>query len=173
MSERRIILSGIGEGIEVEIKTDAKGAESPLKIQEAVQMIFPDAEVMEASEPLFGKNNSHQFTWRNLSMSVFLQKIHEQCILDTALDCMTKNFKNSSVSFSISRQAALMGKISFPIPNDYPLGGLIQIQLSGENVVDWIQSATWHEGREQFPRVAYDDMSMAKDGESRIWHDSR
>lgn len=173
MSERRMILSGIGEGIEVEVSTDSKGAESPIKIQQAVQMIFPDAVFIEASEPIFGKRNTYQFTWNNVSMSVFLQKIHEQRILDTALDSMTKDFEHPTASFSISRQAASMGKISFPIPDDYPLGGLIHIQLSGENVVDWIQSATWHEGREHFPRYAHDDIGMTDAGDSRIWYDSR
>ena len=43
MSSPRIALTGINEGIEVHVKTTTKGAESPLKIQEAIQYIFPDA----------------------------------------------------------------------------------------------------------------------------------
>lgn len=173
MSGPRIALTGINEGIEVRVKTSTKGSESPSKIQEAIQFIFPDAEDLDIREPKFGENNEFILEWEGLSMEIFLKKIHEQRILDTALDMMVREIDGNSATFDISRQSASVGKISFPIPNEYPFGGVIEITLSGDHLIDWIQSATWHSGRERFPRFAGDDFEMNDDGESKVWHDSR
>jgi len=173
MSSPRIALTGINEGIEVHVKTTTKGAESPLKIQEAIKYIFPDAKNLEIGEPTFGEKNNNILEWEGVSMETFLKKIHEQRILDTALDMMVREIDGNSTTFEISRQSASVGKISFPIPNEYPFGGVIEISLSGDHLIDWIQSATWHSGRERFPRFAGDDFEMYNDGESKVWHDSR
>jgi len=173
MSGPRIALTGINEGIQVRVKTTTKGAESSTKIQAAIQHIFPDAEHLDLGEPTFGENNNHTLEWEGLSMETFLKKIHEQRILDTSLDMMARKIDGNSSTFDISRQSASVGKISFPIPNEYPFGGVIEITLSGEHLIDWIQSATWHSGRERFPRFAGDDFEMQDDGESKVWHDSR
>lgn len=173
MSGPRIALTGINEGIEVRVRTTTRGSESPSKIQEAIQFIFPDAKYLDIKEPMFGKKNNHILEWEGLSMETFLKKIHEQRILDTSLDMMVREIDGNSATFDISRQSASVGKISFPIPNEYPFGGVIEITLSGDHLIDWIQSATWHSGREQFPRFAGDDFEMHDDGESKVWHDSR
>ena len=41
----------------------------------------------------------------------------------------------------------MAGKVAFPLPDDNPLGGVITIEISGENLGDWL-GATWHNGRE-------------------------
>ena len=173
MSGSKFSLTGIDEGLSVQISTTAKGAESPLKIFEAVSQIFPTIERISSVEPVFGQCQEQLMSWDGVSLEVFLQKIREQKILDTALDVMTLNLSNNKTDFSIVRQAALTGKIAFPIPRDVPLGGVIHVKLEADHLLDWIQSATWHEGREQFPRFIDDERGMDNKGDSQVWYDLR
>ena len=112
-----------------------------------------------------------KITWSfdDVSLGVFLHQLHEQRILDTALDAMSTEMKETTTTFSISRQAAVAGKISFPIPGDEPIGGVFRITISGEGLDDWLQAATWHSGRGQVPRHINDERAMGEDGEATTW----
>ena len=88
---------------------------------------------------------------------------------DTALDAMSVNMNEESTTFQISRQAAVAGKIAFPIPGDRPVGGVFEISIIGNGLADWLQAATWHPGRSQVPRHINDERSMNDDGESATW----
>ena len=46
----------------------------------------------------------------NVSMQTFLEVIHNQFILDTALDYMSANLDENGTVFHISRQAAMAGR---------------------------------------------------------------
>ena len=83
---------------------------------------------------------------------------------------MSKKLGPEGTTFAISRQAALVGKVSFPLPNESPLGGEIIIQLIGNDVKDWLEAATWHEGRDNVPRRVGDDLSMDANADSVTWH---
>ena len=114
--------------------------------------------------PVFNEAASIQACLESL-----VQQLHEQRILDTALDAMSMNIDGNSTTFHVSRQAAVAGKVAFPIPGDEPLGGVFSITVTGEGLEDWLQAATWHAGRTQVPRNINDDHSMAEDGESTTW----
>ena len=83
-------------------------------------------------------------------MQTFLEVIHNQFILDTALDYMSANLDENGTVFHISRQAAWLGS-RFPTSRRNPLGGLITIEIEGDNLGDWLEAATWHSGRENIP----------------------
>ena len=170
MVERRIKLTGIDEGLNVRIHTTLAGADSPTKIQEALQSLFPDFCVDSLPpEPVFGTGMGITLANEGLSMSTFLNQLHEQRILDTALDAMSRNLTETSTSFAISRLAALGGKIAFPIPGEIPVGGVIFVELEGGGLEDWLQAATWHEGRSTVPRSVKDERAMDDDGEASTW----
>ena len=82
---------------------------------------------------------------------------------------MSMNMDGNTTTFRVARQAAVAGKIAFPIPGDDPLGGTFSITITGEGLEDWLQAATWHAGRTQVPRHINDDHSMSEDGESTTW----
>ena len=82
---------------------------------------------------------------------------------------MTLRFDGSSTSFDLLRQAAIVGKIAFPLGEEQPLGGVISITLEGENLGDWLEAATWHKGRDIAPRSIKDDLAMSEDGEAVTW----
>ena len=170
MAEHRLRLTGIGEGMRVRVHTELKGADSPRNVQQALLNLFPDISFDDVpDEPVFG--NAIDVTWRHegVSLGPFLQQLHEQRILDTALDTMSQSLNENSTRFTVSRLAAYAGKIAFPIPGENPLGGVLIIEIEGDGLEDWLQAATWHEGRSQVPRAVRDDLAMAEDGEASTW----
>ena len=170
MDGSRLRLTGVGEGFSTRITTLLRGVDSPAKVLQALQCLFPDAERPELEdEPTLGQPVNAAWEFKDVSLGAFLQQLHEQRILDTALDAMSMNIDGNSTTFQVSRQAAVAGKVAFPIPGDEPLGGVFSITVTGEGLEDWLQAATWHTGRTQVPRNINDDHSMAEDGESTTW----
>ncbi len=171
MDEPRLRLTGTGEGLTTAVVTVLSGADSPQRVMQSIHSFFPDATLeLLPDEPKFGAPSSAAWTFENLSMQTFLAALHEQRILDTALDCMSRNLANDQTEFSISRQAAINEKVSFAILGKEPLGGLISIQLSGNGLKEWLEAATWHNGRTQVPRTIDDERAMLDDGEASTWH---
>ena len=80
------------------------------------------------------------------------------------------NLKNNSTRFQILRQAAIAGKVSFNLTEKNPLGGVIEIELSGDDLETWIEAATWHKGRDTVPRRIHDERTMHNDGDASTWH---
>ncbi len=62
-------------------------------------------------------------------------------ILDTARSVMTSGRVGDAVQFRLSKQAAFMGKVSFP-PEEEPLGSLHVQITGGERVIDWLAPRT-------------------------------
>ena len=59
----------------------------------------------------------------------------------------------------------MVNKIAFNLPNENPLGGVIQIELSGDDLPAWIEAATWHNGRDVVPRRIDDERDNSDGGE--------
>lgn len=167
----RIRLTGVDEGIECTVSTRLCGADSPSKVAAALQNLFPDAAWPEGlQEPNFGTTHDLELQWKGQGMKTFLEAIHQQRILDTALDAMSRNLKSDATTFSLARQAAAAGKVAFPIPDEHPVGGSFRLDLSGRGLSEWLEAATWHPGRTQVPRSVGDERSMAENGEASTWH---
>ena len=170
MDASRLRLTGIGEGFATRLTTELVGADSPVKVLEALQALFPDANKPELdAEPTLGSPVNATWTFDDLSLGVFLNQLHEQRILDTALDAMSARLEKDTTTFRVSRQAAMGGKVAFPIPGDEPLGGVFAITVSGPGLGDWLQAATWHPGRAQVPRNIDDEHAMRQDGDATTW----
>ena len=71
--------------------------------------------------------------------------------------------KDNHTTFQILRQAAIAGKIAFNLTEKNPLGGVIEVELSGDNLESWIEAATWHKGRDTVPRRINDERTMGSD----------
>ena len=123
MTDTNILLNGVDEGLKVVISTRVSGAESPSLVIQSVQNIFPDFNsVSGIDEPSFGNPSDHHLSQENISMNTFLRLIHQQAILDTALDVMSLNLVDNYTSFEILRQASMVNKIAFNLLNQNPLG---------------------------------------------------
>jgi len=71
------------------------------------------------------------------ALLAFHKLLREQRILDTARSVMLAGSIGDMVQFRLNKQAAFMGKVSFP-PDEEPLGSLhVQIK-GGKRIVDWL-----------------------------------
>ena len=163
-------LSAVGEGISVRISTVIDGATNPILVLEALQNIFPDANPELPESPRFPSDTSTVIELEGISLATYLEKLHQQRILDTAMDHMSRRVFDNRTTFDLSRQAALADMVAFPIPGEIPLGGVITVELAGEDLSDWIEAATWHRGRVSIPRNIGDDFRMRFDGDAITWH---
>ena len=69
MEGSRLRLTGTGEGFATVVRTTLSGADSPRRILDALQRIFPDAEVdMLPDEPSFGRGSNQTWSFEDLSL---------------------------------------------------------------------------------------------------------
>ena len=145
------------------------------KCVEAVKTIFPDfhfANVPE-EEAFPVKRNPIDMLCEGVSPDKFLELLSDQRILDTALDVMSMDLHGNTTHFLISRQAAICGKIAFVLENERTVGGVIEVTMEGDDLIDWIEEATWHPGRTEIPRTVGDDLRMRVDGSVTEWFDKK
>tara|TARA_B100000700_G_C15006851_1_gene838967 strand:+ start:1177 stop:1683 length:507 start_codon:yes stop_codon:yes gene_type:complete len=166
----RLRLTGIDEGYSVLVSTKLSGADDPEIVLYAVLKLFPDFTCGLPEKPSFPTKQDDVLAAEGVSLKTFLEAINNQEILDTSLDSMSANLDDSGTIFHISRQAAMAGKVAFPLPDDNPLGGVITVEIGGENLADWLEAATWHSGRENIPRRIGDEFTMDEKGDAVIWH---
>lgn len=171
MVASRVRLTGVDEGIACTVTTVLRGADDGTRVVDALAHFFPEVTAPDdLAPPSFGVNQDRTLEWTELSMNAFLDALHQQRILDTALDAMSRFLHDETTHFHIGRQAAAAGKVSFPIPDEQPVGGTFDVRLTGRGLGDWLEAATWHPGRSQVPRAIGDERSMTQDGEASTWH---
>lgn len=74
------------------------------------------------------------------SLQTLHKLLREQQILDTARSVMLQGQVGNTIQFRLNKQAAFMGMVNFP-PEEEPLGS-IHVQITGENVIDWLAPRT-------------------------------
>lgn len=152
--------------------TTIRPSDHAQSVANSLSTLFPELEPPEFNENEFPvTNKGEEWKFEEVDLSKFLSRISELRILDTALDAMGANLYDNETIFSLSRQAALAGKVAFVLNNEKSLGGTIDVTLRGDNLASWIEDSTWHEGRTEYPRSLSDDWSMHKDGEVSEWVD--
>ena len=159
----------------VTVSTRVMSHEIGQRCVDAVQKIFPDflVDVIPAEDEFPVKRDEVELVSEGVSPEHFLELLGKQRILDTALDAMSLNIHGDSTTFLISRQAALSGKVAFVLETEQTVGGVIQVTLQSEDLIDWMQEATWHPGRTDIPRSVGDDLSMYSDGAVSEWFDHK
>ena len=140
--------------LDIRVSTTIQSHEDPELVVRAVKNIFPDwVPNGDTSRRVFPHDGNAEILYGvTSSMDVFLEAIAKQNIMDTALDAMSLDMEDGRYAdFSISRQAALVGKVSFPL-GERVTGGEIDISISGNGIDLWLEEATWHRGRSLIPR---------------------
>jgi predicted RNA binding protein with dsRBD fold (UPF0201 family) len=166
----RLKLNGVNENLSVLVSTKLTGADDPGIVLDAILTIFPEFTCGIPGNPTFPSQQDDIIAAEGVPLDGFLDALYRQAILDTALDFMSVNLDSTGTIFQISRQAAMAGKVAFPLPGDIPLGGIITVEIGGENLEDWLEAATWHSGRENIPRRVGDELTMDDNGEAVTWH---
>ena len=159
---------------EILVSTVVRSHDDPGKVIDSVRSIFPewspnnppelsDFPIIRDSEEICGKVDS---------LDNLMSILRENRVLDTALDAMAMQADEEGTIFSLSRQSASIGKASFVL-EDSPLGGTMEVSLTGRDIVLWLEQATWHNGRDIVPREVGDELAMTETGEAAEWFESR
>ena len=149
-------------------------ADSYAAVCEAIRQLFPLSipEERDDGEPGFPAMEIRpEIVIEGLDMTRFFEQILKQRICDSALDCMSQNLSENETNFRISSQAAMAGKVAFVLPYENVHGGTFQIGLESESLSAWLESSTWHHGRDRIPRKVGDDNRMRGDGFPQEWFD--
>ena len=158
----------------IRLSTKIRPHEDPIRVVESVLRMFPEWVSDSVLEP-----NTFPQSRKNVvlegeceTLDNLLDSARDQRILDTALDAMSMNMRGDSTNFSISRQAAMAGKLSFVL-EERPLGGEIEVGIVMEGLAEWLEKVTWHPGRDSVPRFVGDGLSMTEQGDPTEWFDKR
>jgi predicted RNA binding protein with dsRBD fold (UPF0201 family) len=135
--------------ITIEVSAPVNPTEDVKKVQKAIENIFIGLEFQlherEGMKPRLLGSGNHE------SLIKLHMLIRDRKILDTARTNI--RFEGNNVTFLLNKQAAFVGKVSFP-PGDEPLGS-IWVEIVTESpdeamkVVDWLAPPT-EEGKPQF-----------------------
>lgn len=120
--------------IEVSVHSRVRPTEIVEKVVLAIENIFPGLS-MDIQDDRIDSHGGIE------SLNTFHKLLREQRILDTSRSVMLHGRLGESIQFRINKQAALMGKINFPLEEE-PLGS-IHVQITGDDqVMEWLAPRT-------------------------------
>lgn len=101
--------------IDIEITAPVNGTEVTDRVVDAIENVFPEAEVESHPGELLATAHS---------MEHFSERLHEQAILDTARGAFFANQDGNTFTFDLKKQAAFEGLINFAVGEGSELGDL-------------------------------------------------
>jgi len=104
--------------------------EDPLKVKKALLNIFPESVVEECEDG---------FIARAASAERFMEIIRNQRILDSARGVLRRGMSRDRTTFTLSKQVAFVGKVSFIEDRSPPLGG-IEVVIEDDNLEERIDT---------------------------------
>ena len=110
---------------------DIKPTENPEKIKQAIQNLFPDAQIDIQDTKLVAHSNT---------LERFRELLKRQKIRDSARSLLLKECKEHILVFKLNKQFAYTNKINFAVV-DHPLGE-ITVQITSDNPPDLIDHLT-------------------------------
>ncbi len=116
-------------GVNIEISTPVYPTEDVEKIKSAILKIFPDAVFQEEREIIKAESRSFD------EFAKILKELH---IRDAARAVFLRSINENCMTFSINKQVATTGKISFSV-GDAPLGD-IRVEVCSQDIralIEW------------------------------------
>jgi len=120
--------------IEVSVYSSVRPTECVEKVVSAIEKIFPGL-IMDIRDDRILAYDGPE------SLKTFHELLRRQQILDTARSIMLGSLVGESIQFQLNKQAALMGKVSFP-PEEEPLGSVHVKITGGRRVIEWLAPQT-------------------------------
>ncbi|MFP4169506.1 MAG: RNA-binding domain-containing protein [Methanomassiliicoccales archaeon] len=112
---------------QITIRAQCHPTEDPEKVRKAILNLFPASEVVAGENCLLARTRSAER---------FKELLRELRILDTARGMMFKGVRDGLTVFSLNKQVALMGKVSF-VEESVPLGS-IEVVMEDDSVEELI-----------------------------------
>jgi predicted RNA binding protein with dsRBD fold (UPF0201 family) len=127
--------------VDVEITAPVKATEVTDRVADAIENLFPEAEIESYPGELLARTHS---------MEGFSERLHEQAILDTARGAFFSNREGDTFGFDLKKQAAYGGTVNFAVGDGSELGDIhVRVTVEEPDVeafVDHIAPPT-EEGR--------------------------
>ncbi|MES3516332.1 MAG: RNA-binding domain-containing protein [Natronomonas sp.] len=101
--------------IDVEIVAPVADTEVTDRVRDAIENLFPEAEIESHSAELRGTAHS---------MDRFSERLHEQAILEAARGQFFAGRDGNTISFRVKKQAAFRGVINFAVGGESELGDI-------------------------------------------------
>ncbi|MFZ3149960.1 MAG: RNA-binding domain-containing protein [Methanothrix sp.] len=120
--------------IEVTICSSVRPTERVEKVVSAIENIFPGLIMDIRGDKIEAYNGPD-------SLKTLHELLRRQEILDTARKVLLRGLVGNTTAFQLSKQAALMGVVSFP-PEEEALGSLHVQITGGEGVINWLAPET-------------------------------
>ncbi len=120
--------------IEVTISASVRPTERVEKVVSAIENIFSGL-IMDIRGDRIEAYNGPD------SLKTLHELLRKQEILDTARKVLLRGLVGDTTAFQLSKQAALMGIVSFP-PEEEALGSLHVQITGGERVIKWLAPET-------------------------------
>jgi len=99
--------------IDVEIRAPVRDTEVTDRVADAVQNLFPGADLRERPGELVGETHS---------LERLSERLHEQAILDTARRTFLETLSGDTFTFRLKKQAAFAGTVNFAVGSEDELG---------------------------------------------------
>jgi predicted RNA binding protein with dsRBD fold (UPF0201 family) len=120
--------------IEVTVYSLARPTERLERVVSAIENIFPGLTMDIRVDRIEGYGGPQ-------SLMTFHKLLREERILDTARSVMERGRIGNAYQFRLNKQAAFMGRLSFP-PEEEALGS-VHVSISGpEALLDWLAPRT-------------------------------
>ena len=116
---------------QIVLSADIRPTEDPDKVKQAIQNLFPDAQINIQNMKLMAHSNT---------LDGFRELLKRQRIRDSARSLLLKNCRGNTLVFKLNKQLAYMNKINFAVV-DHPLGE-ITVRITCDNPHDIIDNLT-------------------------------
>ncbi|GAA0224095.1 RNA-binding domain-containing protein [Haladaptatus pallidirubidus] len=116
--------------VDIQITAPVQDTEIEARVADAIENVFPGAEVESGHGELIAKAHS---------VEEFSEALHRQEILDTARGEFFGGQEGNALSFSLKKQAAFQGVINFAVGNPDELGDIhVRIRVNDPTVEEFI-----------------------------------
>lgn len=119
--------------MEFEISAPVNPTEEKAKVKKALENVFPFTEIKEEESLLHGSGDDKE------GLLALKEHIRQQQIKETARAFFLGNLNGEKLSFSLNKQAAIMGKVNFV---DFPISlGTIDVTIrdeKAEELISWL-----------------------------------
>ena len=116
--------------VDVQITTPVKETEVPERVEDAVENLFPEADIERSPGELLARSHG---------MEHFSELLHEQAILDTARGAFFGGQEGDTFSFELKKQAAFEGRVNFAVGKPGELGTIhVRVKVDDPSVEAYV-----------------------------------
>lgn len=116
--------------VDIRITAPVNDTEIAARIEDAIENVFPGAEVKSGGEKLVAEAHSVEH---------FSELLHRREILDTARGEFFSGREGNTLSFDLKKQAAFQGVVNFAVGNPDELGELhVRMQVDDPTVEEFV-----------------------------------